>query len=648
MKKRSTILVLLLTLFVLTVFSVGVAAETDEDWIVVFDTEHYSAAEIESFADAYGLEYLLDAYYIAEENTAAALKDHPMVLSVGAAGTASLCDAETSAAYYNDPYYSRQWALKMVNVENCWKYYTTGSKDVVVCVIDSGFFVNHGDAQKNFKSGKDYIKSDESEEDVNVTSDCTSHGTSCAGLIGATSGNGKGIAGMLKDVTVVSQRTFYWDEAAKEKKASIVHVAQAIRDAVDVYGADVISMSFLVDSANPEISPETIALLKSACEYAYDNGAILVAAAGNNAVQGSSLQYPAAFDCVIGVGAVDANREVASFSARNTSVYCCAPGVGVLSLGNPFNNESNGDDLIYDGNDYYRVTSGTSLATPFVASLAALARSYDENITSREFSALLKKTCTDLGNPGYDTSYGYGLINCEKLLKAMSDKADGNVFEDVSKADWYYDSVLKVYKNQLMVGMSDTQFGSETELTRAMFATILYRMEGEPAVTGTGSFVDVEAGSWYQKAVVWAEENQIVFGVGEKKFAPMQPISRQEIVTMLYRYYMDYKKITLPEDDSISVQFEDAASIEDWAKPGVTALVKAGIIKGYEIGTNRYVFRPMNSATRAETARIISGLYDLNLAPEEPTTPPEEPTTPPTEEPTTPPAEEPVASPEEE
>ena len=624
MKKRSTILVLLLTLLVLTAFSAGVAAETGEEWIVVLDAEHYSTAEMQSLADAYGMEHLLDAYYIADENTAAALKNHPMVLSAGAAGTAFLCDAEPSAAGYNDPYISKQWALDMINVENVWKYYTTGSKDVVVCVIDSGFFVNHEDAQKNYKVGKDYVLSTDDLE-ANVTFDSTSHGTSCAGLIGATSGNGKGITGMLKDVTVVSQRTFYWDEDAKEKKASVIHIAQAIRDAVDQHHADVISMSFLVDSQ--KTSPESVALLKSACEYAYGKGVILVAAAGNNADQGSTLQYPAAFNCVIGVGAVDSNRQVVSFSARNTSVYCCAPGAGILSLGNPYSNE---DPLAYlpdDGNIYYRVTSGTSLATPFVASLAALARSYDENITPEEFTSLLKNTCTDLGDPGYDTSYGYGLINCQKLLKAMSDKADGNIFEDISKGSWYYDSVLKVYHNKLMVGMSDTQFGPETELTRAMFATIIYRMEGEPAVSLSESdpFTDLESGSWYQKAVLWCEKNGIVYGVGGGKFAPYQPISRQEVVTMLYRYYNDYKKVTLPADDSKSVNFEDAADIADWAKESVTAMVKAGIIEGYSVGSGRYVFRPQTIATRAVAARIISGLYDLDLDPEEPVTPPAEP-----------------------
>lgn len=434
MKKRNIFRIVLLTLFLLTVFSEAAAAETVEDRIVVLDTEHYSEAEIVDFAGEYGLEPLLGSYYFADESVAPALADHPMVLSAGAAGTAVLCETEPSAVY-NDHYYGNQWSLRMINVENCWKHYTTGSKDVVVCVIDSGFFIGHGDARRNFVSGKDYVESSKQKRDVNVTYDSTSHGTSCAGLIGATSGNGIGITGMLKDVTVVNQRTFYWDEAAQEKKASVVHIARAIRDAVDVYHADVINMSFLVDSQ--KTSSESIALLKSACEYAYGKGVILVAAAGNNAKQGSPLQYPAAFDCVIGVGAVDVNREVAPFSARNSSVYCCAPGVEILSLGNYYSQDGTWGDSPYDGDDCYRVTSGTSLATPFVASLAALARSFDKKLTSREFVLLLRKTCTDLGNPGYDTSYGYGLINCEKLLKALNDKTDGNIFSDIFGDIWH-------------------------------------------------------------------------------------------------------------------------------------------------------------------------------------------------------------------
>lgn len=637
MKKRNIFRIVLLTLFILTVFSaVAAAAETGEDWIVVLDTEHYSEAEIADFADEYGLESLLDSYYFADESVASALADHPMVLSAAAAGTAVLCETEPSAVY-NDHYYGNQWSLQMVNVENCWKYYTTGSKDVVVCVIDSGFFIGHDDAQRNFISGKDYVESSKQKRDVNVTYDSTSHGTSCAGLIGATSGNGIGITGMLKDVTVVNQRTFYWDEAAQEKKASIVHIAQAIRDAVDVYHADVISMSFLVDSQ--KTSSESIALMKSACEYAYGKGAILVAAAGNNANQGSPLQYPAAFACVIGVGAVDTNREVASFSARNSSVYCCAPGVEILSLGNYYSQEGTWGGSPYDGDYRYRVTSGTSLATPFVASLAALARSFDENLTSQEFASLLQKTCTDLGSAGYDTSYGYGLINCEKLLKAMSDKADGNVFTDISRGSWYYESVLDVYHNKLMVGMSATEFGPDTEMNRAMFATILYRMEGSPAVNESSSFNDVENGSWYQKAVIWCEKSHIVYGVGDGKFAPMQAISRQEMVTMLYRYYTEYKGVTLPVDDSKFVNFEDAADIAGWAKESVSAMVKAGIIEGYAVGSGRYVFRPQTIATRAVAARLISGLYDLDLDSEDPVTPPEDPVTPPAEDPVTPPEE---------
>lgn len=599
MKKRRTFFSLLLTLLLLVAFSSAAAAETTEDWIVCFDSARYSKSEIQAVAAEYDLKYLLNQYYATDAATAAQLEGMPMVLSVGASATATLCDVKPSAPMYNDPGFEKQWGLQLVNIEDCWRYYTTGSKDVVVCVIDSGFYVNHEDAQKNFKSGKDYVTED---PDDLVTFDNTSHGTSCAGLIGATSDNGIGITGLLKDVTVVNQRTFYWDDVAQEKKADLTKVVEAIGDAVELYNADVISMSFLFEPQN-DADLLSLELLKAACDDAREKGVILVAAAGNNGFKDSALQYPAAFDSVIGVGAVDSDGVVADFSAKNNSVFCCAPGKDIYSLGNYYNAESDKQN--------YRLVSGTSLATPFVASLGALARSFDPEITPDEFRSLLKTTSKDLGEVGYDTSYGYGLIDCEKLLKRISDKKDGNVFNDISKESWYYDSVMTVFRNHLMVGLEKDSFGPDVNLSRSMFVTILYRMEGEPAVEGDTSFIDVAADGYYRNAVIWGEQNKIVYGVGDDKvklFAPDAPISRQEVVTMLYRYYKDYKKVTLP-DKGASADFTDDAQIDTWAKDAVTAMVKAGILEGYKLSDGTYVFKPRVVATRAVAARIISGLY---------------------------------------
>ncbi|MBQ1251786.1 MAG: S8 family serine peptidase [Firmicutes bacterium] len=586
MKKYAPILILLILTFTL-LCSVGIAAEEpDYGCVVTFDTKHYSDDAISAVAEEYGLTHILLGFYSCGEDTAAVLADHPMVLSVEIAPTGVL--GEVNDINYNDAYLSSQWNLDTVNIRNCWKYYTTGSSDVRICVIDSGFYYDHPDAQKNFLPGKDYTSS------LNPTiSDATSHGTSVAGLIGATTNNSIGIAGLMKDVTVYNLRTFYWDDEAKTKVTTADLVAQAIVDSVDVYDADIINMSLLFGESSD--------VLEAACDYAEENGVLIFAAAGNNASEGSPLQYPATYDSVIGVGAVDANKKAANFSARNRSVYCCAPGVNITTLQNPFNPEH--EDLKL----YYRHDAGgTSLATPHVAALAAMALSYDPEMTSAEFRTLLKASCTDLGDAGYDITYGHGLINFEKMMKLI----DGNVFDDVPKYEWYHDAVLNAYEDKLMVGLSDTLFGPDTKLTRGMFVTILYRMDGEPEVTAEVPFTDLPDDFYYNVPIAWAYENKVAMGVSETAFAPDKPISRQEVVTMLYRYYTDHKGQELPENGS-EVTFRDADEIADWAKDAVSAMTKAGALSGYkqvDADGEYYVFLPERVINRAETAMILSNL----------------------------------------
>lgn len=591
MKKRAHLLILLILAFTL-LCSAGVAADNQGfGRVITFDTQHYTAEEIAEVAEEYGLTHILLGYYSGDEAAADALAEHPMVLSAEAAPVGTL--GEVKDISYNDAYFSFQWNLDVVNIKNCWKYYTTGSHDVTICVIDSGFYHAHPDAEKtsgekeNFWPGKDYV-------DGGLTiKDTTSHGTSVAGVIGATSDNGKGVAGLMENVTIYNLRTFYWDEEKKEKQTTADLVAQAIVDSVDVYHADVINMSLLFE--------EDSEVLKAACDYAAEKGVLLVAAAGNNGGSGSALLYPATYDSVIGVGAVDSNKNVANFSAKNRSVYCCAPGSNIYTLQNPFNTES--ESL----NTYYRSDAGgTSLATPHVSALAALALSYDPELTPAEFRTLLKASCTDLGDKGYDISYGHGLINFEKMMKLI----DGNVFDDVAKPDWFHDAVVNVYQDKLMVGVSDTNFGPAVELTRGMFVTILYRMDGEPEVTAEPPFTDLPEEFYYNTPIAWAYENGVAMGISATEFAPDKPITRQEVVTMLYRYFTDYKEQPLPEKGS-EIAFRDAADIADWAKDAVVAMTKAGVLSGYKLADAEgeyYVFMPERVTVRSETAMMLSNM----------------------------------------
>lgn len=590
MKKRILSLIMLVTTLIL-LCSVGVFAEADRPQIISFDTEKYSLESIDALAEEYGLTYILNGFYSGDLDNANALACHPMVLSVEPAGIATLCESSPSS-FYKDPLAAEQWALGAIHIEKCWKKYTTGSKDVVVCVIDSGFWAEHPDAQKNFVIGKNYVE----EEELNKNNDDTSHGTSVAGIIGATSDNGIGISGLLKDVTVVSQKAFYWDDKQRKKIATEDDIAAAIRDAVDIYGADVINMSFLF--------AKDYQLIREACEYAESKGAVLVAAAGNNGCAGSDYLYPASYPTVIGVGAVEQKQDgslvVADISAKNESVYCCAPGINIRTFKNPHSKEDT-------DTSEYRFAGGTSLAAPHVAGLAALGFSYDPDMKPADFRSLLKDSCTDLGASGYDTSYGYGLIHFEKFFRLM----DGNIFDDVEKGIWYHDAVVDVYQRNLMIGIGDSLFGPEIDLTRGMFITLLHRLEGSPDSSATVPFTDVQKGSYYEKAVLWAYENDISEGISSTEYAPNKGISREEVVTMLYRYYTNYKQQTFEDKEGNSV-FIDAENIASWAEDAVMTMAKSKLVEGAPIvdssGKISYAFMPKKVNSRAEAASLISRL----------------------------------------
>ncbi len=593
---KKYLLILLLIVISFSLIPVGVSADPGEDWIVVFPADA-SQNDVAVLADQYDLIPILYPYYRCGETAARALADQPGVASVFPAGVAQLCERTTYKPVYDDPESAEQWGLAAVNIENCWKYYTTGSSRVTVCVIDSGFYYGHEDAGSQFIAGRDYV-----DGGINNHDD-SSHGTSCAGLLGATTDNGIGITGLCKNVRIVNQRAFYYDTEEEKNLSDAGRVAQAICDAVNIYHADVISMSFLF-LENQLMNPENFDMMEAACEYAASKGAILVAAAGNYGTTTNDICYPAAYDCVIGVGALakqGSSVVPANFSVHNKGVFCCAPGANIMTLGNP---ESKENELLDEDKKIglYRYTGGTSLATPFVAGLAVMAKSLDPAMTNSKFMALLIDTCTDLGEEGYDYYYGNGLINYEKTVKKIYDEKHGNVFVDVSKSNWFYNAVTEVYKRNLMSGVSKTRFAPNMKLDRAMFVTILYRMAGSPATEGENPFVDVEAGSWYDAATNWGQEKGIVSGLGEGRFGPNVSITREQIAAILGRYAEAYN-IVLPTDQG-EADFSDADKISDWAKEPVEALVKAGIINGMGDGT----FAPRNTATRAQAAQLINSL----------------------------------------
>ncbi len=153
-----------------------------------------------------------------------------------------------------------------------------------------------------------------------------------------------------------------------------------------------------------------------------------------------------------------------------------------------------------------------------------------------------------------------------------------NPFADVSEKNWFYGDVMFVCENGLMLGTSKVMFSPHGTATRGMMATILWRMEGSPVPKGKNSFTDVEAGKWYADAITWAAENGIFAGYSKDKFGPDDPITREQLAAIFYRY-ADYKGYDLAVKGNPDT-FKDADKITDYAKTAMQWTVGSGLDEG--------------------------------------------------------------------
>lgn len=177
-----------------------------------------------------------------------------------------------------------------------------------------------------------------------------------------------------------------------------------------------------------------------------------------------------------------------------------------------------------------------------------------------------------------------------------------NPFRDVSKGSWYYDDVMYAFENGLMNGVSATRFAPEKALTRAELVTVLYRMADSPAVSADAArvFSDVSAGAWYAEAVGWGYETGIVKGYSNGTFAPDAEVTREEMITFLYRYYqMQGEDVSA----SAALNFSDAGNVNTFALDAMRWAVAEGILTG---SAGRLL--PKGQTTRAQMAAVLSRL----------------------------------------
>ncbi|MCD7844338.1 MAG: S-layer homology domain-containing protein [Oscillospiraceae bacterium] len=188
-----------------------------------------------------------------------------------------------------------------------------------------------------------------------------------------------------------------------------------------------------------------------------------------------------------------------------------------------------------------------------------------------------------------------GSSGTEDSGSGSSGTTTSSPFTDVEEDDWYYSVVIEAYNGGVVKGITSTTFCPNNTATRGQVVTMIYRMMGEPEATGTTAFTDLTQ-DYYKDAVSWAAANQVVQGVSETSFAPNNTITRQDLVTMLYR---------LAGSPSVSGSlsaYTDGSSVRSYAQDAMVWAVEKGIIQGYSADNT---LRPANAATRAEVCAIL-------------------------------------------
>ncbi|KKS14188.1 MAG: Subtilisin [Parcubacteria group bacterium GW2011_GWB1_41_6] len=310
-----------------------------------------------------------------------------------------------SEVYALDAELDDSWGVKRIGAGTV---HNNGNKGlgVKIGIIDSGINYNHPDLDGVYAGGYDFVQNDSEPMDV------YGHGTHVAGTACAED-NDFGVVGVAPSCALYSLRVLN-NDGVGSWSATIAAMDWAVKNNLQV-----VNLS-LGSSRNPGTA------VKTAFDNAEKAGVVIAAAAGNsgnNAGKGNNIIYPAKYASVIAVGATDSTDKRASFSSTGSELEIMAPGVSVLSTWNDDTSYLNPQPICLNGVCYYKYGSGTSMASPHVAGVAALVIASgtvtDTNSNGRindEVRAKLDSTATDLGTTGKDTQYGYGLVNAASAV----------------------------------------------------------------------------------------------------------------------------------------------------------------------------------------------------------------------------------------
>lgn len=303
--------------------------------------------------------------------------------SLTAVTATTIATPSLAGATASDPLLGQQWGLFAIGADRAWS--TTTGVNVTVAVVDSGSGP-HPDLTQNLLPGKSIFGAVETQDGTDL--DTGGHGTHVAGIIAAAANNSIGGSGVAPNAKILPIQVL--DQAGQGDARD---VAAGVRYAAD-NGAKVINLSLGGTTESPSLT--------QAIQYATDKGALVVAAAGNGGAA-DKPKWPASLDLTIAVTAVDPANSVTSFDQRGDYIDLAAPGTSIVST----------------AKGSYLSLSGTSMAAGFVAGAAALLFAAEPNITNTQVRDILLRTATDIGEPGRDTTFGFGMINLVAALAEL-------------------------------------------------------------------------------------------------------------------------------------------------------------------------------------------------------------------------------------
>ena len=442
-----------------------------------------------------------------------------------------------------------------------------------VAVIDTG-----ADCTHPLLAGRVSARSYDFANNTADVTDINGHGTATAGLV----------ADLTPDeVDVMVLRVYGDDDLSKPSR-----VLSALEYALE-NGATVVNMSL----GWPNAIEKGYSFLNSVLAQAYASGVVVVTAAGNRSQSNPGANaddvYPANQAAVLTVSGVD--RDLAfdgGYSASGASVDLCAPGTSV-SVAAP------------DGGMTTR--SGTSFAAPHVAAAAACVQLAQPGVTAARVRQTLYGYAEDLGAPGRDDRYGYGL---PVLTQCFHDRlCPGQRFTDMPGAGvWSHDGLDYCIAAGLMSGTSDVTVSPDMTASRAQLVQLLWAAAGSPETTGTLPFTDVRPGAWYYAAVRWAYRTGLVAGTSPTTFDPNAAVTRQDLAVILY----EQAGRPAAAGGELSA-FPDVGRVAGYAYAALTWAVAQGLVSG--VGADDGVrLTPRGYASRAQVAAILMLYCDRETA----------------------------------